>query len=90
MGTISVITNLHVSGEIVYDMLKSRTEIEQSYDTFKNTIHADRTYMRDDFQLQGWMFINFIALILHYRIYALLKSHDMLSKYSPKDVMEHL
>jgi len=90
MGTISVITNLHVSGEIVYDMLKSRTEIEQAYDTFKNTIHADRTYMRDDFQLQGWMFINFIALILHYRIYALLKSHDMLRKYSPKDVMEHL
>ena len=46
--------------------------------------------MRDDFQLQGWMFVNFIALILHYRIYALLKSHDMLGKYSPKDVMEHL
>ena len=90
MGTISVMTNLHVSGEIVYDMLKSRTEIEQSYDTFKNTIHADRSYMRDDFQLQGWMFVNFIALILHYRIYALLKSHDMLGKYSPKDVMEHL
>jgi len=90
MGTISVITNLHVSGEIVYDMLKSRTDIEQAYDTFKNTLHADRTYMRDDFQLQGWMFIDFIALILHYRIYALLKSHDMLRKYSPKDVMEHL
>ena len=90
MGTISVMTNLHVSGEIVYDMLKSRTDIEQSYDTFKNTIHADRSYMRDDFQLQGWMFVNFIALILHYRIYALLKSHDMLGKYSPKDLIEHL
>jgi hypothetical protein len=46
--------------------------------------------MRDDFQLQVWMFVNFIALTLHYRIYALLKSHDMLGKYSPKDVMEHL
>ena len=90
MGTISVITNLRVSGEIVYDMLKSRSEIEQSYDTFKNTIHADRTYMRDDFQLQGWMFVNFIALILHYRIYSLLKSHDMLKRYSPRDVLEHL
>ncbi|EQD56765.1 Transposase, IS4-like domain protein, partial [mine drainage metagenome] len=66
MGTISVITNLRVSGEIVYDMLKSRADIEQSYDTFKNTIHGDRTYMRDDYQLHGWMFVNFIALILHY------------------------
>ena len=73
MGIISVITNLRVSGEIVYDMLKFRTEIERSYDTFKNTIHADRSYMRDDHQLQGWMFVNFIALMLHYRIYAMLK-----------------
>ena len=30
IGTISVITNLHVSGEMVYDMMKSRSEIEQS------------------------------------------------------------
>ncbi|MEM0134125.1 MAG: hypothetical protein QXU18_02705, partial [Thermoplasmatales archaeon] len=65
MGTVSVITNLKVSGEIVYGMLKSRTEIEQSYHTFRNTIHADRAYMRDDQQLQGWTFVNFIALMMH-------------------------
>ena len=46
--------------------------------------------MRDDFQPQGWMFINFIALILQYRIYALLKSHDMLRKYSPGDAIEDI
>ena len=90
MGTISVITNLKASGEIVYQMLKSRADIEQSYDTFKNTIHADRTYMRDNYQLQGWMFVNFIALMLHYRIYSILKGKDMLKRYSPEDVIEHL
>ncbi|MCW6159056.1 MAG: transposase [Thermoplasmatales archaeon] len=90
MGTISVITNLKASGEIVYQMLKSRADIEQSYDTFKNTIHADRTYMRDDHQLQGWMFVNFIALVLHYRIYSMLKEKGLLKRYSPEDVIEHL
>ena len=90
MGTISVITNLKVSGEIAYNMLKSRTDIEQSYDTFKNTIHGDRTYMRDDQQLQGWIFVNFIALILHYRIYNMLKEKGILKRYSPEDVIEHL
>ena len=90
MGTISVITNLKVSGEIVYDMLKSRMEVEQAYDTFKNTIHADRSYMRDDHQMQGWMFVNFIALMMHYRIYAILRKHDVLSRYSVHDVIEHL
>jgi len=54
MGTISLITNLRVSGEIVYDMLKSRSDIEQACETFKNTLHADRTYMRDDFQINGY------------------------------------
>ena len=90
MGTISIITSLKVSGEIVYDMLKSRTDIEQSYDTFKNTIHGDRTYMRDDYQMQGWTFVNFLSLIMHYRIYNLLRKHDLLKKYSPEDVIEHL
>jgi len=82
MGTISVITNLKVSGEIVYGMLKSRMEVEQAYDTFKNTIHADRPYMRDDHQLQGWMFVNFIALVMHYGIHTMLMKHHALSRYS--------
>ena len=90
MGKIAVITDLKVSGEVIYDMLKTRVDIEQAYDTLKNTIHADRTYVRDDYQMQGWMFVNFIALMLHYRIFNLLRKRDMLKHYSPKDVIEHL
>ncbi|MEM3488536.1 MAG: hypothetical protein QW478_13420 [Candidatus Micrarchaeaceae archaeon] len=74
----------------MYDMLKSRTHIEQSYDTFKNKTHADRTYMRDDQQMQGWTFVNFIVSIIHYRIYGPLKSKDLLKKYSPADVIQHM
>ncbi len=90
MGTIALITDLNVSGEILYDMMKSRVEIEQAYDTFKNTLNADRTYMRDDNAMRGWMFVNFIALMLHYRIYNILRKKDMLRKYSPRDVLDHL
>ena len=56
----------------------------------KGTIHADRTYVRDDYQLQGWMFVNFVALMLHYCIYDLLRKRDLLKHYSPRDVIEHL
>jgi transposase len=90
MGKIAVMTDLKVSGEVIYDMLKTRVDIEQAYDTLKNTIHADRTYVRDDYQMQGWMFVNFIALMLHYRIYNILRKRDMLKHYSPKDIIEHL
>ncbi|MCS4541939.1 MAG: hypothetical protein HY929_06435 [Euryarchaeota archaeon] len=46
--------------------------------------------MRDDFQLEGWMFINFIALVLYYRIYRLLIDKSLLNNYSPNDVLIHL
>ena len=90
MGTIAVLTDLDEDGERIFELLKSRVDIEQLYDTFKNTIHADRSYMRDDYQLNGWLFVNFIAMMLYYRIYNLLVSHGMLRRYSPMDVIEHL
>ena len=46
--------------------------------------------MNDDFGLEGWMFVNFIALLLYYKVYALLMSKDLLNNCSPKDVILHL
>ena len=46
--------------------------------------------MLEDYQMQGWMFVNFFAFVLHYRIYNLLKKYDLLKRYSPEDVIEHL
>ena len=36
------------------------------------------------------MFINFIAVMMHYRIHSMLKSKDMQRKYSPGDVLVYL
>ena len=66
-------------------MFKSRVGTEQLHDTLKNTIHTDGSNIRDDCQLNGWLFVNFIAMMLYYRIYNLLVSHGMLKKYSPVD-----
>jgi len=90
LGTMAVLTDLDVEGGRVYELLKSRVGIEQSFDAFKNTLHADRTYMRDDYQLEGWMLVCFVALLLYYRIYNLLSENSLLKKYSPSDVLLHL
>lgn len=96
MGTIAVITDLktkdgeEIDGKEIYSFLKQRVNIEQLYDTFKNTLEADRSYMRDDYQLEGWMFINFIVILLYYRLYNLLAAKDTLDNYSIKDVLLHL
>ena len=40
--------------------------------------------------MQGWMFINFVALLLCCSVYDLLFRMNMLRKYSPVDVLLHL
>ncbi len=90
MGTIAVVSNCLFSAQRVFELLKERIEVEQVFDTFKNTLNADRSYMRDDWSLQGWMFVNFVALLFYYRIYDLLLRCDVLDKYFPGDVIMHL
>jgi len=63
--------------------------VEQVFDVFKNTLCADRSFMRDDWGLQGWMFVNFVALLFYYRVYDLLLGCGLLSKYSVWDVVLH-
>lgn len=46
--------------------------------------------MRDDSAMEVWMFVNFIALLLYYKVYGLLISRDILSRCSSKDVILHL
>lgn len=89
-GTLSVRTNLKKSAEEIYQIMKSRVNVEQVVDTFKNVLEADKTYMRDDKQLEGWLFVNFIAMQLYYKIYAILLQKKMLNNHSPLDVIIHL
>ncbi|VVB52585.1 Uncharacterised protein [uncultured archaeon] len=89
-GTISIITGTDLSPQRIFELLKSRVEIEVVFDTFKNVLNADRSYMRDDSAMEGWMFVNFVALLLYYKVYGLLVSRDILSRCSPKDVILHL
>ncbi len=39
---------------------------------------------------RGWVFITFIALQWYYRIYKLLSEKQLLSKFSPQDLLMHL
>jgi hypothetical protein len=46
--------------------------------------------MRDDYQMEGWAFINFIALVFYYRLYRILADNSLLKRYTPNDVLIHL
>jgi transposase len=90
-GTFSILTNLIGKTPVeIYELYKSRMEVETAFDAFKNTLQADRSYMQNDQSLEGWMFINYIALLAYWRILKILVKKELLSKFSIKDLLIHL
>ena len=91
-GTLALVTYLpkKTTAQKAFEHFKTRNEVEQMIDVFKNILNADRSYMRDKYHLEGWMFINHIALMMYYRIYKELRANNMLSKYAPIDLLEYL
>lgn len=90
-GTIALITNILNTDAInAYNAYKTRMSIEGVFDVYKSILKADRTYMQRDEVLQGWLFINHIAVQWHYQLYHLLVKHDLLKKYSIQNLIQHL
>jgi len=86
-GTIAVIRNTANSPRETYVEYKTRGQVETMIDTLKNIVEADRTYMQNQSALEGWMFVNMIALKWYYEILNLLKKHELNKKYSPADFL---
>ena len=89
-GTIAMVSNTGYGAEQVYCTYKSRGAIETMFDGMKTILAADKTYMQNEDALQGWMFVNHVALQWHYIIYNILKDKDQLKKYSVNDFIKHL
>ena len=87
-GTMSMITNMKdYSAQKIYESYKSRMEVETVFDTYKNLLEADRTYMHSDKAMQAWMFINHLSLLMYYKIFKDLKDAEMLAQVSPADIL---
>lgn len=88
-GTLGLInSNNEKTAEDIYAQYKSRTNVETMFDALKNILHADRTYMQNDKAMEGWMFVNHIALQCYYLIYQRLLEYKMLKKYSVTDFLK--
>jgi hypothetical protein len=72
----------------VYESYKQRNEIEVMFDSYKNHLDIDVSYMQNRYVMEGWLFANFIAMIAYYKLYVRLRQAELLSKYSPKDIIE--
>jgi transposase len=89
-GIISILTNTKLESEEVYELYKSRNDIEVLFGTMKHTLDDDKTYMQSTSKVRGYFFITFLALYLYSKIQIILKEKELLKKYSVKDVLLHL
>ena len=86
-GTIAIIDNTQKTACDVYLNYKTRGQVETMIDALKNIVDADRTYMQNPHTLEGWMFINLVALKWYYLILNLLKKHELNKTYAPADLL---
>lgn len=88
-GTLALISNdKKKSAENIYVEYKARTNVETMFDAMKNILDADRTYMQNGEAMEGWMFVNHIALQCYYLIYQQLVKHKLIKKYSVTDFLK--
>jgi transposase len=86
-GTIALIHNTGKPARDTYCNYKTRGQVETMIDTLKNIVDADRTYMQNQLTLEGWMFVNLIALKWYYYILHLLKKYELNHIYAPADFL---
>ncbi len=89
-GTITLLHNTNKTPNELFVDYKSRNQIENMIDIMKNSLSSDKSYMQNEYALEAWMFINFIAIHWYYKIYQLLVKNKLNSRYSPLDIIKFL
>ena len=89
-GRIAILTNASEKSQEIFQLYKFRNEVEEAFDVFKNLLHTDTPYLRDDDTLRGYIFVSFISLIGYYRILKLLKEKGINKRISVKDAILQL
>ncbi len=89
-GRIAILSDLDVSGKNVYEMFKSREDIETCFDALKNELENDKTYLRDDDAVRGYFFVSFLSLYLHYKVLNVLRKNKLTDKVSVNEALLEL
>jgi hypothetical protein len=78
LGVTMLLNNLSSTPEEIYRDYKSRWEIEEMFDTHKNTLGFKMNYETSFAAQEGWAFIEFLALQMFYKIDGILLINQMI------------
>ena len=89
-GVIAIISDLHRDGKEIYDHYKGREDVELAFDTMKNHLASDKTYLRSLESVRGYFFITFLALRVYFKILRRLREKELTQKISVEQVFLEL
>lgn len=87
-GRILIASNHDKDEKDLYNMYKTRDQIEKLFDTYKNVLDADRLYLQDNETLLGHVFASFLSLYAYTSLQQLIKKTGLENKYSPTDILQ--
>jgi hypothetical protein len=86
-GVSMLLTSLDAPAKQVYLDYKARWAIEEMFDTHKNTLGFDMKYETSYYAMEGWAFIEFLALLAYHKINGMLADTGLIKSYNVKDIL---
>jgi len=86
-GKITMLSDLDINGESIYNMYKQREHVECAFDVLKNPLESDKTYLGDDDAVRGYFFVSFVALYNYYALMNRLREKELLKKVSVRELL---
>ncbi len=86
-GHIMILSSMNIDPREIYRMYKDRCSIENFFDTSKNDLGGDATYLRSDLHVMGYNFVTFLAFCIWWNIRFRLKECGLDTHYTPTDIL---
>jgi transposase len=90
-GLIGIISNLNEKSTLeIFELYKGREEVELAFDSMKNELDADKTYLQTDEGVRGFFFVIFLALRIYFGVLKRLRERKVNQKISVDEVFYEL
>jgi len=89
-GIIGILSDMDLDGPEMFDLYKSREDVELAFDAMKNAMDSDKVYLHSAEATRGYFFITFLAMRVYFSILKRLRERKLTSKISVDEVLFEL
>ena len=86
-GVTMLLAKSDASAKDTYLNYKTRWEIEDMFDSHKNTLGFDMKYETSYSAQEGWAFIEFLALLIYHKVNGILMESGLIKRFNVKDIL---